>query len=170
MYVLSHLSCFCLFATSWSEPASLLCPWDFPRKNTGMGCHSPLRGIFLTHVSNPPHLCLLHYRQILYPQNHLWVKITQLYLTLCDPMDYTVHGLLQARIVAWVTCLFSRGSSQLRDWTQVSCIVGGFFTSWAIKEALFMPQLPEKLWQRAFGAFILGVGSGTYKVFFILID
>ena len=33
-----------------------------------------------------------------------------------------------------------------------------------------MPQLPEKLWQRAFGAFILGVESGTFKVFFILID
>ena len=47
-------------------------------------------------------------------------------------MDYTVHGILQARIVEWVAFPFSRGSSQPRDWTQVSCIAGRFFTSWAI--------------------------------------
>ena len=46
-------------------------------------------------------------------------------------MDYTVHGILQARILEWVAFLFSRGSSQPRNRTQVSCIVGGFFTSWA---------------------------------------
>ena len=49
-------------------------------------------------------------------------------------MDYTVHGILQARILEWVTVLFSRGSSQLRDQTQVSCIAGRFFTIWANKE------------------------------------
>ena len=38
--------------------------------------------------------------------------------TLCNPMDYTVHGILQARILEWVTVLFSRGSSQPRDRTQ----------------------------------------------------
>ena len=47
-------------------------------------------------------------------------------------MDYTVHGILQARILEWVTFPFSRGSSQPRDWAQVSCIAGGFFTSWYI--------------------------------------
>ena len=52
-----------------------------------------------------------------------------------DPMDYTVHGLLQARILEWVVFPFSRESSQLRDWTQVSCIAGGFFTSGATREA-----------------------------------
>ena len=56
------------------------------------------------------------------------VKIAQLYLTLCDPMDYTVHGILQARILEWVAFPFSRGSSQPRDWTQVSRIAGRFFT------------------------------------------
>ena len=44
---------------------------------------------------------------------------------LCNPMDYTVHGILQARILEWVAFPFSRGSSQPRDWTYVSCIVGG---------------------------------------------
>ena len=48
------------------------------------------------------------------------VKVAQLCLTLCDPMDYTVHGILQARILEWVTVPFSRGSFQPRDRTQVS--------------------------------------------------
>ena len=42
-------------------------------------------------------------------------------------------GISQARILEWVAIPFSRGSSQARDWTQVSCIAGGFFTSWATK-------------------------------------
>ena len=57
------------------------------------------------------------------------VKVAQLFLTLCDPMDYRVHGILQARILECVAFLFSRGSSQSRDRTQVSRIAGGFFTS-----------------------------------------
>ena len=57
------------------------------------------------------------------------VKVTQLCLTLCDPMDYTVHGILQARILEWVVFPFSRESSQPRDQTQVSHIAGRFFTS-----------------------------------------
>ena len=57
------------------------------------------------------------------------VKVTQLCLTLCDPMDYTVHGILQARIVEWVAVPFSRGSSQHKNRTQASPLVGGFFTS-----------------------------------------
>ena len=56
-------------------------------------------------------------------------------LTLCNPMDYTVHGILQARILEWAAFPFSRGSSQPRDRTQGSCIAGGFFTSWATREA-----------------------------------
>ena len=50
--------------------------------------------------------------------------------------DYPVHGILQARILEWVAFPFSRGSSQPRDGTQVSCTAGGFFTSWATREAL----------------------------------
>ena len=52
------------------------------------------------------------------------------------PVDYTVHGILQARILEWVAFPFSRGSSQPRDWTQVSRIAGRFFINWAIREAL----------------------------------
>ena len=57
------------------------------------------------------------------------VKLTQLRPTLCNPMAYTVHGILQARILEWVAFPFSRGSSQPMDQTQVLCIAGGFFTS-----------------------------------------
>ena len=63
------------------------------------------------------------------------MKVAQSCPTLCNPMDYTVHGILQARILEWVAFVFSRGSSQPRDQTQVSHIAGGFFTSWAIREA-----------------------------------
>ena len=57
------------------------------------------------------------------------VKVAQSYQTLCDTMDYTVHGILQARILGCIAVPFSRGSSQARDRTQVSHIAGGFFTS-----------------------------------------
>ena len=59
------------------------------------------------------------------------VKIAPSCPPLCDPVNYTVHGILQARILEWVAVPFSRGSSQPRDLTQVSCIAGRFFTSWA---------------------------------------
>ena len=57
------------------------------------------------------------------------VKVGQSCSTLRDPIDYTVHGILQARILKWVAFPFSRGSSQPRDRTQVSHIASGFFTS-----------------------------------------
>ena len=57
------------------------------------------------------------------------VIIAQLCLTLCDPMEYTVHGILQARILERVAVPFPRGSSQSRDRTQISRIAGRFFTS-----------------------------------------
>ena len=44
------------------------------------------------------------------------VKVTQLCPTLCDPMDCTVHGILQATVLEWVAFPFSKGSSQPRDW------------------------------------------------------
>ena len=63
------------------------------------------------------------------------VKAAQSCPTLCDPMDYTVHGILQAKLLEWVAVPFSRRSSKPRDWTQVFHIGGGFLTSWAIREA-----------------------------------
>ena len=56
------------------------------------------------------------------------LKVAQLCPTLCDPMDYTVHGIIQARILEWVAMPSSRRSAQPRDRTQVPCIAGRFFT------------------------------------------
>ena len=57
-------------------------------------------------------------------QEYWKVKVAQSYSTLCDPMDYTVHGILPARTLEWVAVPFSRGSFQPRDQTQVSRIAG----------------------------------------------
>ena len=69
------------------------------------------------------------------------VLFAQSCLTLCGPVDCSppgssVHGILQAGILEWVAYPFSRGFSWPRDWSWVSCIAGGFFTIWAIREVL----------------------------------
>ena len=68
------------------------------------------------------------------------VKVALSCLSLCIPMacsppGSSVHGILQARILDWVAIPFSRGSSQPKDQTWVSCIAGRFFTVWAAREA-----------------------------------
>ena len=64
------------------------------------------------------------------------VKWSESPSVVCDSATpWTVQGTLQARILEWVAFPFSRGPSQPRDWTQVSHIAGGFFTSWATREA-----------------------------------
>ena len=80
-----------------------------PGKNIGMGCHTLLQGIFPTQRSNPG---LPHCRQILYCMGHQ----------------------RSPRILEWVVDPFSRETSWPRNWTMVSCIAGGFFTSWATRE------------------------------------
>ena len=126
-------------ATHGLLPARLLCPWDFPGKNIGMGCHFILQRIFPTQGSNPR---LLHsssvagYRllhkvlaivnnAVNITMNIVIVAAVKLRLTLCDPMVCTspgssVHGISQGRILEWVAISFPRGSSQPRDQTRVS--------------------------------------------------
>ena len=99
------------------QPAWLLCPWNSPGQNSGVGCHSLLQGTFITQGSNPG---LLHCRQTLYPLSHQGsppqrysdshinkkavllpssaaaaAKLLQSCPTLCDP----IPGILQARIL-----------------------------------------------------------------------
>ena len=106
------------------------------------------------HPDNPKHLrkslwtCTGHSKwgQELTVNPPLKVKVAQSCPALCDPMDYTVHGILQARILEQVAFPFSRGSSQPRDWTQFSHMAGRFFTSWAAREAEIHPRsdtIPE---------------------------
>ena len=76
-------------------------------------------------------------------------EVTQSCTTLCDPMDCSllgssVYGIFQARILEWVAISFSRRSSRPRDWTQVSHIVGRYFTSWATREVL-IGVVPNRL-------------------------
>ena len=74
-----------------------------------------------------------------YEREKLKVLVTQLCLTLCDPMDCSppgssVHGILQARVTEWVAISFSRACSWHRDWTQVSYLTGISFTVSATSE------------------------------------
>ena len=87
----------------------IICPWNSPGKNTGVGCHSLLQGIFPTQGSNPD---LPYCRWILYQLSHRGIP----------------------RILEWVTYPFSSGSSQPRIQTGISCIAGGFFTNLAVRK------------------------------------
>ena len=82
-----------------------------------------------------------------------WCSCVLICPTLCDSLDCSlpgssVYGILQARLLEWIATSSSRGSSQPRNWTCVSCIAGGFFTKWATREALLLhvkgSQLMEK--------------------------
>ena len=84
--------------------------WNSPGQNTEVCSLSLLQGIFPTQGPNPG---LSHCKQILYQMSY--------------------KG--SPRILEWVAYPFSRGSSQSRNWTRVSCIACGFFTNWAIREA-----------------------------------
>ena len=99
---LLYLNVLCL-VVGYSPPGSSVCA-DFPGKNTGAGYHALLEGVGTTQESNPG---LPDCRWILYHLSH--------------------QG--SPRILEWVTYPFSRGSSQPKNQTRVSCIVGRFFTS-----------------------------------------
>ena len=106
------------------RPHELYSPWDSPGQYTGVGSLSLLQGIFLTQGSNPG---LSHCRWILYQLSH--------------------KG--SPGIREWVACPFSSKPSQPRNQTSVSCVLGRFFTNWAIREALWgnIPQHKSYLWQ-----------------------
>ena len=124
------------------RPCGLYSLWNSPGQNTGVGSFSLLQEIFPTQVLNPS---LPHCRQILYQLSQKGspkVKVAQLCLTLCDPMDHMVCGILQARVGS---LSLLQGSSQSRDWTQVSHIAGRFFSRWATKKA---PKLTILQWKK----------------------
>ena len=66
-----------------------------------------------------------------------WKPLSHVQLTRCNPKDYTVHGILQARILEWVAFPFSSEYSWPRNQTRVSCFTGGFFTNWAMGKPFF---------------------------------
>ena len=121
------------------QPARLLCPWNFPGKNTGAGCHFLFQGIVLTQGSN---LCLLHLLQwqadslalvplgktrvllmamcvcMQSPFSCVWLFVTL--WTVATPPLRPPRLLFRARILEWVIISSSRGSSQPRDQTRIS--------------------------------------------------
>ena len=103
-------SCPTLWDPMDCSPPGFTVRGDSPGKNTEVGCHALLQGIFPTQGSNPG---LPHCRWILYHLSH--------------------QG--SSRILEWVACPFSRGSSWPKNRTGVSCVAGRFFTSWATGEA-----------------------------------
>ena len=75
------------------------------------------------------------------------VKVSLYCSTLWDPMDYTgPHEILQARILEWVAIPFTRGHSQTKNQTRVSCIEGGFLINWAIREVIVLSFLPTQMY------------------------
>ena len=80
------------------------------------GFAEPSKAITSYTLSRPNQFCIFLVK----------VKVSQSCPTLCNPMDYTVYGILQARILEWVAVPSSRGASQPRDRTQVSCTAGRF--------------------------------------------
>ena len=82
----------------------------------------------------------LHISQLLSLDLCCCDSISKSYPTLCDSMDCSppgssVHGILQARMLEGVAILFTKGTSQPRDRTCVSCTAGRFFTIWATRKA-----------------------------------
>ena len=74
-------------------------------------------------------------------------------------------GILKARILEWVSMPSSRRSSQPRDWTQVSCIAGGFFTNWAIREAHWLCSIKQSTntkWTHSLKGFIQSILDWKY--------
>ena len=117
------------------QPYGLYSLWNSPYQNTGVGSLSLFQGFFPTQGSTQ----VSHIAGWLYQQSHK----------------------RSPRILEWVVYPFSRESSHPRNWTRVSCIAGGFFTNWEIREALKMEKLytisknkmESWLWLRSWNSF-----------------
>ena len=122
------------------RPTRLPHPWDSPGKNTGVGCHFLLQGIFLTQGSNPRLLCLLHWQMgslpLVPPGKPRFLPKVKVKSLSCVrffathgllPTRFLLHGIIQARVLEYVAISFSRGSSRPRDRTRVSRVAGRYF-------------------------------------------
>ena len=89
--MLSRFSYAQLFVTPWTVVHQSVLPWDFPGKNTGVGCHFLLQGIFLTQGSNPCLLRLLHWQAASSP----------LAPPICTVVLFTFHKMPQRQAGTW---------------------------------------------------------------------
>ena len=124
--------------------SSPICSWQIYREKVETRAYFIFLGFKITVDSNYSHEIKRH---SLFGRKGMTIlsesenEVAQLCLTLCDPMDCSlpgssIHGIFQARILEWTDISFSRGSSQPKDWTWVSCIAGRRFTVWVTREAL----------------------------------
>ena len=109
------------------QPTRLPRPWDSPGKNIRVGCHFLLQCMKVKSESEIVQSC----PPLSDPMD-------------CNPLGSSIHGIFQARVLEWVAISFSRGSSQPRDGTQVSCIAGRFFTS-VTREAQCLNRALKKI-------------------------
>ena len=128
----------------WDWKMSILIP--IPKKGSAKEYSNHLTIVLISHASKVMlkilHARLQHYANQELPDVHKKEsesEVSQSYPTLCDSMDCSlshssIHGIFQARVLEWVAISFSRGSSQPRDWTWDSRIVGRCFTVWATRE------------------------------------
>ena len=128
---LSEVSESCSVVSDSLRPHRLYSPWNSPGQNIGMGSLSILQGIFPTQGPNPglPH---------------------------CRPILYQLSYQGSPRILEWVAHPIASGSSWPRNRTRVSCIAGGFFINWAMREAHTWLKSQAKV----------DIGNGTPIFFF----
>ena len=137
------------FSLSWSNLSRGGIKWnqDWYRKNAEAVCYFSLSWLCLSFVFLLIFKVILNFfifwtinPYLLFSSFDLSVhllscSVTQSCPTLCNPMDCSlpgssVHGIFQARMLEWIAIPFSRGSSQPRDWTQITYIAGRFFIIW----------------------------------------
>ena len=115
----------------------LLRPLDFPGKNTGVGCH--FFSYIYTYIKSVIYIFKSLYKasyiSILYDWSYISTQGLNPGLPHCRPILYQLSHKGSPRILEWVAYPFSSESSWPRNQTRVSCIAGGFFTNWAIREA-----------------------------------
>ena len=113
-YLVTKLCCMHSFATHGLEPARLLCPWDYPGKNTGVGCHFLFHGIFPTQGLNLCLLGLLHWQADSLPLNHLGTPHTTiviLFPTSTGRYEMTNRDASRPRQTCLLLHVFSSSSS-----------------------------------------------------------
>ena len=115
--------------------------WEGCSEKNGCMCMYGWVSFFSVHLKLSQHYLLIGYTKSRTRLSN-WTELNWYHSESCTAVSHSlqphglVHGILQARKLEWVAFPFSRGSSQPRNWTQVSCPIGGFFISWATREAL----------------------------------
>ena len=141
--VLSHFSHVGFLATPWTVAYQTSLSMGFSRQEYWSGLPFPPPGDLPNPGIKPASLSSPILAGRFFTTSTTWESESHSVMSYSvTPVGCTVHGILKATILEWVAFPFSRGSSQLRDRTQVSCIIGRFFTSWATREAQHHPRSP----------------------------